>query len=230
MSAAPIILGLDASAGACSVALTLADGVYGYHEDQSRGHAGRLLTLIDRLLAEAGIGRSSIDAIAVGCGPGGFTGVRISTGVAQGLALGLDRPGIPLSTLKILACMGADAGKSFPVLSVLDARMGEVYVGAFEVSLLSSLVVTPLTVEALLTPDQLVAPAGSWVGLGSGFAAYPALNALAPRAKRILPDIHPDIRLAMPLAVEQFRLAQSVMPAAIQPVYLRNQVAHQAKL
>ncbi len=73
--------------------------------------------------------RRQLDAIALGCGPGAFTGVRLGTGLAQGIALALDKPLLPISTLHVLAMRALpDAPR---VLATIDARMGEVYAGNF---------------------------------------------------------------------------------------------------
>src|SRR5690606_25237009 len=84
-------------------------------------------------LDEAGIARGALDAIAVGRGPGGFTGVRLGVAVAQGLAFALERPVYAVSTLRALAAqVDANASASgSTVLAAIDARMGEVYLGLF---------------------------------------------------------------------------------------------------
>ena len=86
--------------------------------------------MADQLLAEAGIAKSQLDAIAVGRGPGEITGVRLAIALAQGIALALDRPVVPVSTLAALA-MQAPVDDA-PVLAAIDARMAEVYVGRYQ--------------------------------------------------------------------------------------------------
>ena len=82
------ILALDTATEACSVALLTEGGVIGRFEEVGRGHAERILAMVDATLAEAGFGLAMLDAIAASVGPGAFTGVRISVSVAQGLAFG----------------------------------------------------------------------------------------------------------------------------------------------
>jgi tRNA A37 threonylcarbamoyladenosine modification protein TsaB len=79
------ILALDTATEACSVALLTEGGVIGRFEEVGRGHAERILAMVDATLAEAGFGLAMLDAIAASVGPGAFTGVRISVSVAQGL-------------------------------------------------------------------------------------------------------------------------------------------------
>ena len=77
-----------------------------------RRHAELALPWAEQLLAEAGIAKSQLDAIAVGRGPGAFTGVRLAMAMAQGIALALDRPAVPVSTLAALAMRRA--GRTHP--------------------------------------------------------------------------------------------------------------------
>ena len=91
-----------------------------------KGQAERLMPLLDELLAEAGLGWADLTAIAVGTGPGNFTGVRISVAAARGLALGLAIPAIGVTRLEALA-----HGLPRPVTVIEDARRGEVYVQRF---------------------------------------------------------------------------------------------------
>ena len=91
-----------------------------------KGQAERLLPLLEEVLAEGGVGWSDLTALAVGTGPGNFTGVRISVAAARGLALGLGIPAIGVTRLEALA-----HGLPRPLTVVEDARRGEVYVQTF---------------------------------------------------------------------------------------------------
>lgn len=122
------LLAFETATEACSVAVWNDGEVLERYELAPRRHAELALPWADALLAEAGVAKSQLDAIAVGRGPGAFTGVRLAVGIAQGIALALDRPVLPVSTLAALA-MRAGAGR---VVAAIDARMGEVYVGAFQ--------------------------------------------------------------------------------------------------
>lgn len=93
-----------------------------------KGQAERLMPLISDLLAEAGVVLADLSAIAVGTGPGNFTGVRIAVAAARGLALGLGVPAIGVTRLEALAY-----GLPRPVTVIEDARRGEVYVQRFEI-------------------------------------------------------------------------------------------------
>ena len=105
------LLAFETATEACSVALYLDGEVHERFDIAPRRHAELSLPWADALLAETGLARSQLDAIAVGRGPGAFTGVRLAIALAQGIALALDRPVVPVSTLAVLAA-GAP-GKRF---------------------------------------------------------------------------------------------------------------------
>lgn len=226
MSASPIILGVDASAGACSVALSIGDAVIGEQLIEARGHADILLGLANQLLAQAGLARSQIDAVAYGSGPGGFTGVRVSAGVAQGIAMGLDCPGIALSTLRIVAASNqVELSNAAYVLAALDARMGEVYAQSFYRQATDPIVLDEISPALLTSPEALTPPANDWVGIGNGFLVYPTLASQHTKARQISANVMPNIEAAMPFARAQYACNAVQAPSDIAPVYLRNQIA-----
>ena len=118
MTTSSTILGFDTSGPAVSCALMVSGAVLiARNEDMAKGQAERLLPLLEEVLAEAGVSWHALDAIAVGTGPGNFTGIRISVAAARGLALSLGVPAVGVSMLEALA-FGTDA----PVLAWLEAR------------------------------------------------------------------------------------------------------------
>lgn len=190
-------------------------------------HAGMprsALPWAEQLLAEAGISRRQLDAIAVGRGPGAFTGVRLAIGIAQGIALALDLPVLAISTLQVLA-LRAPAEASH-VLACIDARMGEVYAGLFErqgealLTLGSEVVCAP---EAVLLPQS----APQWAGVGTGLAAgeMPLQQRFAGRLSSVdaaaLPHAADLLALALPAALR----GEGVAPERVEPAYLRDNVA-----
>jgi tRNA threonylcarbamoyladenosine biosynthesis protein TsaB len=217
------ILALETATEACSVALWVDGAILERFELAPRRHAELVLPMADALLAEAGIGKRQLDAIAVGRGPGAFTGIRLAIAVAQGLALALDRPVLPVSTLAALA-MG-HRGQALPILALLDARMGEVYAGAFAPD--ADGLVTAVGEEAVLPPGSVAAPSARFVGIGTGFGAH--VDALRARFADRLHSMDPD---ALPHAADLVRLAardlaagNGVDPQDAQPIYLRDKVA-----
>ena len=113
------ILAFDTSAAHCAAALLLPDRVILRDEPMEKGQAERLVPLLEELLAEGGIGWADLKALAVGTGPGNFTGVRIAVAAARGLALGLKIPAIGVTRLEALA-----HGLPRPLVVIEDAKRG----------------------------------------------------------------------------------------------------------
>jgi len=226
------ILALDLAADNCSVALWQHGEFIGRDAPAVRGHGAQLLSMVDAVLGDAGIGLPALDAIAFGRGPGAFTGLRLAASVTQGLAFAAGLPVIPVSDLRALAqqLMAAPiaAGR---VLVCHDARMGEVYWAGF--SNVDGHARAD-TAEAVARPEEVIAPARSWLGsaaaagAGSGFAVYAALTEfgaqLAPLAAELRPRAH-EIAL---LAAFDGAVA-AVAPELAVPVYLRNDVTSAPK-
>ena len=167
------ILAIDAATEACSAALLVGETLTERCEVIGRGHAGRLLPMTDELLREAGLTVRDLDAVAFGRGPGGFTGLRIAAGIAQGLASGGGKPIVPVSNLAAVASGAARTHGRTHILVCMDARMGQVYWAAFDCSGARPLA---LTREHLSDPGAVDPPAGeAMFGAGHGFSAHPTL-------------------------------------------------------
>jgi tRNA threonylcarbamoyladenosine biosynthesis protein TsaB len=220
------LLAFETATEACSVALWLDGDVRERFEIAPRRHAELSLPWAEQLLAEAGIAKSQLDAIAVGRGPGAFTGVRLAVALAQGIALALDRPVVPVSTLAALAMQARPQSLAEParVIAAIDARMSEVYAGMFE---LRDGDAVPLSSECVCNPDEFELAEGEWLGVGTGFAA--ADGTLRRRFDKQLAGCD---AAALPHAAEVARLAalafargEVVAPERVEPAYLRNNVA-----
>jgi tRNA threonylcarbamoyl adenosine modification protein YeaZ len=125
------ILALDTSGECCSAALLIDDRLAQRNLHAPRRHADLILGMLDDLLQSAGLRLTELDAIAYGCGPGSFTGVRIAAAVAQGIAFGAGLPVIPISTLAATALAASRQSGCRRIACALDARMGEVYWGCY---------------------------------------------------------------------------------------------------
>ena len=219
------ILAVDAATEACSAALLRDGAVTELYEVIGRGHAGRLLPMADELLNDAGVAVGELDAVAFGRGPGGFTGLRIAAGVAQGLAAGSNRPVLPVSSLAAVAAAAARLSGSTRVLVCMDARMGQVYWAAYDCS---GEVPVAVTDERLADPEAVAAPErDSWFGAGHGLSAYPVIvERLAMQFSgfddRLLPRASDIARIA---AVE-LSAGKGLDAARGLPVYLRDDVVH----
>jgi len=219
------LLALDTATEACSAALSVDGAVSEIYEVIGRGHADRLLPMADELLQRSGITIKALDAIAFGCGPGGFTGLRIAAGVAQGLAAGIGRPVVPVSDLAALAAGGARHAATERVLACLDARMGQVYWAAFDCSGGRPVAVSE---ERLADPADVQPPAGApWFAAGHGFGAHPAMvERLRGRLSGVAAGLLPRAADVARIAAYEFRAGQGLDAARALPVYLRNEVVH----
>jgi tRNA threonylcarbamoyladenosine biosynthesis protein TsaB len=216
------LLAFETATEACSVAVYIDGAVRERFELAPRRHAELSLPWAGQLLAEAGIAKSQLDAIAVGRGPGAFTGVRLGVALAQGIALALDRPVVPVSTLAVLA-MRADGER---ILAAIDARMGEIYAGAFARTDGGLVALSP---EVVLKPELATLPDGNdgWHGVGTGFAAAEGVlqRQLAPQLGLIDASALPHAADLAHLAALAFARGEALAPERVEPAYLRDQVA-----
>jgi tRNA threonylcarbamoyladenosine biosynthesis protein TsaB len=224
----PRILALETSGGRCGAALLVGSTLREREVVAPRGHAELLLPMVEQLLAEAGLALGDCDAIAFGRGPGSFTGVRIATSVAQGLAYGAALPLVPVSGLAALARGAWRRGGATRVYATLDARMDEVYLAAYELSATGD----PRAVveEQLVPPSHAPQVEGSgWAGIGTGFGVHGAALAarLGAAITRTEPGAEPSAADIAALGALAFAQGETVPPRDAAPVYLRDKVAFQ---
>ncbi|MBS0591644.1 MAG: tRNA (adenosine(37)-N6)-threonylcarbamoyltransferase complex dimerization subunit type 1 TsaB [Proteobacteria bacterium] len=227
------LLAIDTATEACSAALSVGDAIIERSELAPRRHAELILPMIESLLAEAGLARRDLGGIAVGRGPGAFTGVRLAISVAQGLALGLDVPVVPVSSLAALALDAPDDAthRAAPILAAIDARMGEIYAGAFrrtDDGLVEAISIETVgTAEKWNRPQSVQSNSVRWSVVGSGWAAYPSALAARLPAPPLFADgaRFPQARAVLRLAMPRFARGEGAAPDAALPVYLRDKVA-----
>ena len=214
------LLGIDCSTQACSVAVSTGTVVFLKHELLPQHHAKRILFLIDALLKEAKIHSTELDAIAVGIGPGSFTGLRIAASVAQGFAFGLGLPLVPISSLQILAQTAYRTYAEPEVWVAVDARMGEVYWGEYQLDKASGIMVVKKA-------DQLSKPKQCYsnikLAVGSAFEAY-AISACS--SAKIDNLLLPKADALLDFAIESVNKKRMIAPDSLQLNYLRNEVVH----
>ena len=213
-----IVLGLDTATRATTVALwdEMADPLEG-RDDPRPGerpsHATRLLPLAAGLLERAGTSWADLDLIAVGVGPGTFTGLRIGVATARALAQALGTPLLGVSTLQSLA-WNVEDGRL--VLAVLDARRGEVFAGGWRSG-------TPFLIPRACTPQELAATIGGLesgpLAVGEGAVEF---REVLERSGAIIPG--DDSELHRVSAAGHCRIARTLRagaPETVHPEYLR---------
>ncbi|WP_460529653.1 tRNA (adenosine(37)-N6)-threonylcarbamoyltransferase complex dimerization subunit type 1 TsaB [Chitinimonas naiadis] len=215
------LLALDTSTEYLSLALCYKGETLAREWHAQQRHAELTLPMVQSLAADMGASLSELDGIALAIGPGSFTGLRIGCGIAQGLAFGL---GIPTVGINTLAALAADCDAE-QVLTVLDARMGELYLAAYvqEAGSWKEVVATTVCGPAAL-PDL---PTGVWHGVGSGFAVqgealqakYGAQLAASESAR------FPHARGVLRLATHEFLSGRALPADQLQLLYIRDKVA-----
>lgn len=217
------ILVIDTATESCSVALETAQGVLSRFEICPQEHSRKLLPMVQSVLEEAGVELTQLDLLAVGAGPGSFTGVRIAMGMIQGMALGTGLPIVKVSTLQALAQQAYHQQQKTNVVSLLDARMSEVYFGHYQSD--DSGLMRLQGVEQVLPPESLASGAlqdiHDYTCAGTGWMAYPALS------ESIRNDIEvtlPAAEAMLPMAKYEHQQGNLFEAGKIEPTYLRDKV------
>ena len=169
------VLGLDTATLTASVALVDGERLLAEADGRADTHSEKLLPMVERVLAAAGLTPADLDGVACGAGPGSFTGLRIGLSTAKGLCFGLGRPLLMISSLRALADGGLATARAEGalVLALLDAKKHELYAGIYDGD------GVPVAAEVVLPPARLP----DWVAgrrvvvVGDGASAYPDVAA-----------------------------------------------------
>jgi len=238
------ILAIDTSTDACSVALMTAEQtIIESSVIAAREHTQRILPMIAQLLEEQGVQLGEVDAIAFGCGPGSFTGLRICISIAQGLAYGADIPLIPISNLQALAhsvlrSQYIDRGEdkvdaNTCIVPVFDARMGEVYCAAYQIcENTNGVILQPLLSEMVCSPEKCqeaishlsmtkIYPAGSGWQYDLLSTIKLGQDAITQMNKPVYSNA---VDIAM-LAWRDYQLGKTIKATDAEPTYLRNEIS-----
>lgn len=223
MNTQPIILAIETATSSCSVAINTQQGVFVRHEVGSNVHSKVLLEMVQDLLGQTSLTVSDVNAVAVGQGPGSFTGLRIGVGVAQGIAYGINAPMIGISSLDALANQSSEQGS---VIAGIDARMGEVYWCEYlknsdGVSRVGELRVTPP--EDIIGHDKtskLQLLGNAWTEYHDRFSDTLLENSNVDESQ-----VYPMADSLLSLAQKAYQKGELINPLDFAPQYVRNDVA-----
>ena len=219
------LLALDTSTEFLSLALAFGENTFTYYQVAGSAASQLVLPQIQALLDGANIKLKDLDGIAFGAGPGAFTGVRIASGVAQGLGFGANLPVLGINTLIAVA----EASGQDKVIVCLDARMGEIYHAALIKENDNWLEISETRV---CKPQDAPAIEGNnWIGAGSGWAVYGEVltqiyaQSLSQNLPNVLMNITPTAEAILRLAQPVFEAGQAKPAIEAMPIYIRNRVA-----
>lgn len=214
-------LAIDTATEACSVALRFNDKIYTRYEVCPQQHSQKILTMVDEVMKEANASMKDLRVLGFGRGPGSFTGVRIATGIIQGLALGSGLPVVGVSTLQAMAQQVFASQAVKDVAVAIDARMSEVYFARYANA--NGIAVLQGDEQVQPPEDAAAMVSASECGFaGTGWQAYPALAAIA--GDTAVSVSYPYARHMLPLVQQAFEAGDTMSADSITPVYLRDTV------
>ncbi len=219
------LLALDTSTEFLSLALKLGENTFTHYQSAGSASSQLVLPQIQVLLDSANVQLKDLDGIAFGAGPGAFTGVRIASGVAQGLGFGANLPVVGINTLIAVA----EASGQDKVIVCLDARMGEIYHAALVKE--NSTWIEVSETKVCKPQDAPILEGENWFGAGSGWAPYSDVltqiyaNNLSQQLPNILQSITPTAEAILHLAQPVFAAGQAKPAMEAMPIYIRNRVA-----
>ncbi|EKD72800.1 MAG: hypothetical protein ACD_45C00585G0003 [uncultured bacterium] len=219
------LLAIDTSSTACSIALLLNEKMIAKHVISPMQQAQHILPMLKELFEEGNVSLNQLDAIAFGCGPGSFTGIRIATSVAQALAFAAQKPLIPISSLAAAAQAAYHDHGWEKLIVAFDARINEVYWGTYTVQ---DSVVQLINKEAVTLPTMISLPNDdSWYGVGNAWEVY---QEIPFKPVKIDSNCLPTASAMLTLAKPKFLKQEWVQAVNATPVYLRDQIAKKQNL
>ena len=225
-----VILHIETSTNVCSVAVS-EDGqcIFDQVERGGMSHAEKLGTMVDEALSFTDNHAIPFDAVAVSCGPGSYTGLRIGVSMAKGVCYGRDLKLISIPTLELL-CVPPLLGEKIAdeaslLCPMLDARRMEVYAGLYNRALKP---VRPIQAD-VVTADTY----RKWLDNGPvyffGNGAAKCMDVINHPNARLIEDVEPLAKWMMPLAERRFLNGQFEDVAYFEPFYLKDFVAKEPK-
>lgn len=223
------VLGLETSTRVCSVAVSVSGRVVAEQTwDSGLQHAERLLPMAQDMLHQLNLQTRELTGVAVGAGPGSFTGVRIGLATAKGLCLG---SGLPLASVPTLAALAYPVwGCGVPVCALLDARRQEVYAGVYEFEGLRPVAV--LADQAVVLTDLLPHLPRPVLLVGEGACLHQRMleDALGDDARFPAGGlIGPGAGAVALIGAEMVRRGNTCDLAATEPTYLRRSQAERVR-
>ena len=219
------ILAIDTSTSWCSVAFSFDDQpIVQRHELLGSKASQHLLPWCGDLLKHYGTGFSDLDALAVGVGPGAFTGVRLSVAVAQGLAMGTQLPVIPVTSLDAMALQFVQqhpTPHNKPFIVALDARMGEVYWARYRLDAAQPNCLDPIQLTA---PDE-IPDNGEDLIAGNALAEYTDYFRDHFVGRQVDAHLVPNALSILNLAQVRYQAGHTIPVEQLEPLYIRNKVA-----
>jgi len=220
------ILALETSTRMCSVALFDGEQLLVFHDNLDTGytHAEKLHVLIAKTIDEAGIKSSDLQAIAVGKGPGSYTGLRIGVSAAKGMAYALDIPLLAVDSLQIMAsAIPSVQAKGHLLLPMTDARRMEVYTAIYDEDLTR---ISEIQAE-IIHEQSFTEINGRLLIFGDGAEkCVPVLNHLD---FNFIPNIWPSARFMGKLSFELYKSNTFEDIAYFEPYYLKEFIAGKSK-
>ena len=214
------ILAIDTVTDVCSIAVFSNGEIYQITEKGQKNHSRKILGMVSKALSHFNLESRDIDEIVVDIGPGSFTGVRIGLGIAQGLAYA---QGVKVQEVCSLEVLAQTVGQGL-VLPAIDARMGQVYCGLYDVSearcpeLLSKVVV--------VDPLNVSVPYGkSFTVIGNGWVVYDKemRSVIREGCINVASNRFPEARYGIEIAARR-TATSAIKPVDLTAFYVRNQV------
>ncbi len=208
-----VVLGIETSRELCSAAVFDGGAVRENTRRMARAHNQHILELVDGVMAAAGLAAADLDAVAFGCGPGSFTGIRIAASVAQAVALGAEALVVPVSSTLALATAAAQAGRlsNGGVFVSIQSRRDAVYLAGFALA------------EGKLRrhhPDTLVTADPGWPGLDGGWAFVGDRPTWLPPGIGCYADVAVGAGLVARMGAAALVAGEGVAPELGLPVYV----------